>query len=146
MKGAPARGLTVGQVAARQSQTGVPITVTGRVSRLSAAPAFALHMADVAADPETGKVTILHCTAFVGWGLSEEYIWENGAIRNPTLLDYRMPIALNLPFIDCVILEVPAPATLANAIYAATGKRFNQLPMSPEAIWHGLKYLDGVKP
>lgn len=178
VKGAPSRSLTVAQVAAKQQQTGGPITVTGTVSGLAGAPAFALHIADVKVDPETGKVTVLRYTAFqdvgkaihpiyvegqmqggvaqgVGWGLTEEYAWENGSMRNPTMLDYRMPVSLDVPYIDCVILEVPSPghpygvrgvgeapivpppAALANAISMATGQRFSQLPMSPEVIWRG---------
>ena len=33
---------------------------------------------------------------------------------------------------------VPPPAAIANAIYAATGKRFTELPMSPHKVWKGM--------
>jgi xanthine dehydrogenase molybdenum-binding subunit len=33
---------------------------------------------------------------------------------------------------------VPPPATIANAIHAATGARMTQLPMSPPALWKAL--------
>lgn len=153
----------------------------GSNGRLKIAPAFSLHIADVEVDPETGKVRILRYTAFqdvgravnptlvegqmqggaaqgIGWALTEEYIFdEKGVLRNPSLLDYRIPVALDLPLIDCEIVEVPAsdgpfgvrgvgeapivpPAgALANAIYRATGVRFYRLPMSPERIFWALQ-------
>ena len=128
-------------------------------------PAFATHIVDVAVDQETGKVSILRYTAVqdvgtaihpsyvegqmqggvvqgIGWALNEEYIYdEQGHLLNATLLDYRMPTALDLPMIDTVLVEVPNPghpygvrgvgevpivppaAAVADAIYHATGRR-----------------------
>jgi CO/xanthine dehydrogenase Mo-binding subunit len=82
---------------------------------------------------------------------------QEGHLRNASLLDYRLPTALDLPMIDTVIVEVPNPghpfgvrgvgevpivapaAAIANAIYQAVGVRMRQLPMTPdrilEAIW-----------
>ncbi|MSQ22627.1 MAG: xanthine dehydrogenase family protein molybdopterin-binding subunit, partial [Dehalococcoidia bacterium] len=92
-----------------------------------------------------------------GWALSEYYHYDKGALRNPTFLDYRMPTALDLPMIDCEIIEVPASdgpygvrgvgevpivppgGALANAIYRATGARLYNLPMTPEAIFSAMK-------
>jgi CO/xanthine dehydrogenase Mo-binding subunit len=94
----------------------------------------------------------------IGWALSEEYVYDDkGYLRNPPLLDYRMPTALDVPNIECVILEtpnpshpygvrgcgevpiVPPPAAIADAIKNAIGVRMTQLPMKPgavlEAIW-----------
>jgi CO/xanthine dehydrogenase Mo-binding subunit len=127
-------------------------------------------------DPETGKVTILRFTVVqdagkaihpsyvegqmqggavqgIGWALNEEYYMsEAGQMMNSSLLDYRMPISLDLPMIDTVIVEVPnpghpfgvrgvgevsivpPPAALANAIYRAVGVRMTSLPMSPAAL------------
>jgi CO/xanthine dehydrogenase Mo-binding subunit len=73
-------------------------------------------------------------------------------MRNSSLLDYRMPTALDLPMIDTVLVEVPNPghpygvrgvgevpivpplAAVANAIYHATGARMRKLPASPRTI------------
>lgn len=94
----------------------------------------------------------------IGWALNEEYYMnEEGGMANSSLLDYRMPISLDLPMIETEIVEVPnpghpfgvrgvgeaniipPPAALANAIYRAVGVRLNHLPMNPpaimEAIW-----------
>ena len=64
-----------------------------------------------------------------------------GRLRNASLLNYRLPTALNVPPIDCVILETPVPgvpygvrgisevpivppaAAIANAIFRAIGVR-----------------------
>ena len=139
-------------------------------------PAFATHIVDVEVDPETGKVEVLRYTAVqdagkaiypmyvesqiqggvaqgVGWALNEEYLYdEDGRLLNASWLDYRMPVALDLPMIDTVVVEVPnpghpygvrgvgevpivpPPAALANAIYRAVGVRMNVLPMSPGRV------------
>jgi xanthine dehydrogenase molybdenum-binding subunit len=93
----------------------------------------------------------------IGWALNEEYWFDDqNRMRNASFLDYRMPTSLDVPMIDTIIVEVPnpshpfgvrgvgetpivpPPATIANAIHAATGKRFTELPMSPPKVWKGL--------
>ncbi len=160
-----------------------PIVGYGSVNRIPNAPAFACHIADVEVDPETGKVKLLRYTAFqdvgkainptqvegqmqggasqgIGWGLFEYYHYKNGILMNPSLLDYRMPTALDLPMIDTVIVEVPAsagpygargvgevpivppPGAIANAIYRAVGVRMKNLPMTPEAVFWAIREKD----
>jgi CO/xanthine dehydrogenase Mo-binding subunit len=82
----------------------------------------------------------------------EEYVFQNGIMQNPNLLDYRIPTAADLPFIDTMLIEVgsgiepfgaravgeppmiPTLAAVANAIHSATGVRLKELPMTPEAV------------
>ena len=46
----------------------------------------------------------------IGWALNEEYIYDDdGKMENAGFLDYRMPVASDLPMIDTVIVEVPNP-------------------------------------
>ena len=46
----------------------------------------------------------------IGWALNEEYIYgTDGRLQNPGFLDYRMPVASDVPMIDTVIVEVPNP-------------------------------------
>ena len=155
-------------------------SVSETFSDTAIAPNAAAHVVDVEVDPETGKVDVLRYTAFqdigtavnpvqvegqmqggaaqgIGWALSEEYQFDDdGAMSNPTLLDYRLPTAADLPFIDANIIEVPSPdhplgiravgqvpivppaAALANAIYRATGVRLSRLPMNPERVYWAL--------
>ena len=164
------------ELAAELPNTGGGIVGRADVSKTSHGPAFATHIVDVEVDPETGKVEILRYTAIqdagtaihpsyvegqmqggasqgIGMALNEEYIWdEKGRMVNSSLLDYRMPTALDLPMIDTIIVEVPNPGhpygvrgvgevpivppapALHAAIYDAIGERMRMLPMSPTRI------------
>ena len=98
----------------------------------------------------------------VGMALTEEYFYDkHGVMLNSSLLDYRMPTALDLPMIETHIVEVPNPGhpygvrgvgevpivppapAIANAIADALGVRLNMLPMSPRAILEELLPEDG---
>ena len=98
----------------------------------------------------------------IGWALNEEYYFnDDGQMVNSSFLDYRMPISLDLPMIDTVIVEVANPghpygvrgvgevpivppmAAIANAIHDATGVRLERLPMSPGAILEALWEKNG---
>ena len=168
-------------LARRLNSTGGPIVGRATVNPGGVGNAFGLHIVDVEVDPETGKVDILRYTALqdagkaihpsyvegqiqggavqgIGWALNEEYFFNNqGQMMNNSFLDYRMPISLDLPMIDTVIVEVPNPGhpygvrgtgevplvppmgAIANAIYDAVGIRMTRLPMTPgsilEALW-----------
>jgi len=46
----------------------------------------------------------------IGWALNEEYIHDDkGVMENPGFLDYRIPVASDLPMIETIIVEVPNP-------------------------------------
>lgn len=153
-----------------------PVTASASVHPQNYGPGFGVHIVDVEVDVETGKVEILRYTAAqdvgkaihpsyvegqlqggvaqgVGWALNEEYVYDDkGRLVNASLLDYRMPTALDLPMIDTALVEVfnpghpygvrgvgetpivPPAAAVANAIYQATGVRMTELPMSPARI------------
>src|SRR3981189_3465458 len=138
-----------------------------------AGPGFTTHICDVEVDRETGAVKILRYTAIqdvgraihpsyvegqmqggvaqgVGWALNEEYVYDkDGRLENPGFLDYRVPVASDMPMIDTIMIEVPNPrhpfgargvgevpivppmAAVANAIADATGIRMRDLPMPP---------------
>ena len=90
----------------------------------------------------------------IGWALYEGYKYdERGHMGNRSYLDYKIPTSLDLPMIDTVLIEdvpnpahpygvrgvgetpiVPPPATLANAVYRATGARVRNLPLSADRI------------
>lgn len=168
--------MTLPEIARMATKTGGPIGGISRLNAQGAAPSFATHVCDVEVDPDTGKVTILRYTAVqdagkaihpsyvegqfqggvaqgIGWALNEEYIYDSkGRMENAGFLDYRMPVASDLPMLDTIIVEVPNPnhpygvrgigetpiippmATIANALYDATGIRFTDLPMSPPKV------------
>ena len=46
----------------------------------------------------------------IGWALNEEYIYDaDGRLENAGFLDYRIPVASDLPMIEPVMVEVPNP-------------------------------------
>ena len=46
----------------------------------------------------------------IGWALNEEYIYnDKGLLDNAGFLDYRCPVASDLPMIDTIMVEVPNP-------------------------------------
>jgi xanthine dehydrogenase molybdenum-binding subunit len=168
--------LTIKEVAAKLGKTGGPISGSGTVNLGTVGPSFAAACIDVEVDPDTGKVQILRATVAqdvgkalhpsyvegqmqggtaqgIGWALNEEYYYDSrGSLRNIGLLDYRMPTCLDLPMIETLIVEVPAPghpigsrgvgevsiipppAAVANAIAHAIGSRLTELPMSPPRV------------
>ena len=124
--------MTFDQLARRLNGTGGPIVGHGAANPAGVGNAFAINVADVEVDPDTGKVELLRFTAIqdcgkaihpsyvegqiqgggqgIGWALNEEYFFnDSGEMLNSSFLDYRMPTALDLPMIDTVIVEVPNP-------------------------------------
>jgi CO/xanthine dehydrogenase Mo-binding subunit len=157
--------LTDGAVIGRGVSTKLPLGVE-----------IGAHVCDVEVDTDTGLVTVLRYTAFqdvglalnptavegqiegsvvqgLGWALLEGFDYApDGRLRNASLLDYRMPTALDVPRIDTVIIETPVPqvpygvrgvgevpivppaAAVANAIARAIGVRVCRMPMTPERV------------
>jgi len=173
--------LTVADIARKMGATGGPISGQAQLNARGAGPGFATHLCDVEVDPETGRVDVIRYTAVqdagraihpgyvegqmqggaaqgVGWALHEEYVFdERGVLENPGFLDYRMPVASDLPMIDTVVVEVPNPnhpygvrgvgetpivpplAAVANAVARATGVRMDALPISPPRLLAALE-------
>src|SRR5262249_21004284 len=89
----------------------------------------------------------------IGWALNEEYIYDSkGRMENAGFLDYRIPVASDLPMIEPVVVEVPNPghpygakgvavynlgppgAASPSAIGRAPGRGPPVLPMSPARV------------
>ena len=89
----------------------------------------------------------------IGWALNEEYIYDQkGVMENAGFLDYRVPVASDMPMIECQIVEVPNPshpygvrgvgetpivaplAATSNAVRDVLGYRINDLPLSPPRV------------
>lgn len=93
----------------------------------------------------------------LGQALSEEIVYRDGRVLNANLTDYKMPTSLDVPPIESILVECPSaagpygakgvgeppciepPATVANAIAAATGRWVMSLPITAEKILLGLK-------
>ena len=125
--------LSFGELAGKLMATGGPVICSATNDNNAVGPIFGANIIDVEVDPETGKVQVLRCTAFldagralhpsyvegqvqgatvqgIGWALHEEYyLGADGTMLNASLLDYRMPTTLDVPPIDTVLVEVPNP-------------------------------------
>src|SRR5450759_1590172 len=157
--------LSLREIAAKRAQICGPFVASAAVNPSAVAPGFASQFCDVEVDPETGKVKILRFVAAqdvgraihpsyvegqiqggvvqgIGWALNEEYIYDQaGRLTNAGFLDYRIPVASDLPMIEAILVEVPNPnhpfgvkgaaevnivppaAAIANAISHAIGRR-----------------------
>ncbi len=151
----------------------------------SPAYSFTAHVAEVEVDPDTGVVHVksiwvahdcgralnpilvegqMEGSAYMGFGeaLMEQQIYKDadhgraGLHDAPSLLDYRIPTALDTPELESLIVESidpegpygakeagegplhPSIPAIANAIYDAVGVRMTRLPFSAPSVWRGL--------
>ena len=174
--------LSLADIAGNAAKTGGPLQGRASINAQGAGASFAVNITDMAVDRETGKVDVLSFTAIqdagtaihpayvegqmqggaaqgLGWALNEEYIFNaEGIMENAGFLDYRIPVASDLPMIDTQIIEVPNPshpygvrgvgetpivaplATASNAVSRALGQRVCDLPLSPPRL---LNAIDG---
>ncbi len=173
--------LSIAEIASEMGSTGGPISGHFESSPDGFGGSFGTHIVDLEVDPETGRSTILRYLVVqdagkaihpayvegqfqggavqgIGWALNEEYVYgEDGRLQNPIFLDYRVPVASDLPMIDTVIVEVPNPGhpygvrgvgetgitpplpAVANAVRAAIGVRMTQLPLTPPRVLAAIK-------
>ncbi len=148
---------------------------------------YGAQCAEVEVDCETGEVTILKLYIVhdcgkainplliegqlygavamgVGYAMFEEIVHSNdGRVLNPSFRDYIIPTAVDVPPIECKVVEVEDPAgpfgakgiaepallptapAIVNAIYDATGVLISELPVTPEKVLAGLKRMDRVE-
>ena len=173
--------LTIAEICAGADRTGGHISGRGNINARGAGPSFAVHIADIEVDPETGKSTVVRYTASqdagkaihpsyvegqfqggaaqgIGWALNEEYIYnKDGILENPGFLDYRVPLASDLPMIDTIIVEVPNSfhpfgvrgvgetgiipplAAVATALGEAAGIKVTELPLNPPRVYKAIQ-------
>lgn len=150
---------------------------------------FAAHFVEVRVDTETGYITVeqvipvheigkvIHPVAAagqieggiqqgIGHTLYEDYQIDmrTGRSLNANFVDYKMPLAMDMPPIKTVIIEnAPDPGgpfgakgvgedpivaigpAIANAVYDATGVRFRHYPIKPEQVLAALAQLDNAR-
>ena len=179
VKGSPDKSIPFRRLAGITTGFGAlyaPIIGRGAITARKQAPGFTAQVAEVEVDPDTGEVTLLRwdiaqdagfavnplsvagqmqggATQGIGIGLWEEMMYDDqGRLLNPSLLDYRMPTAMDVPNIETHIVEVPSEdgpygargvgepsiipgaAAIANAIEDAVGARVTEAPATPERI------------
>lgn len=95
----------------------------------------------------------------IGWALFEEMIIdaESGIVRNPNLLDYKMPTMPDIPALESAFVEtlepqsayghkslgeppiIPVAAAIRNAVRMATGVAINTLPLTPKRLFESFQ-------
>ncbi|MFW6135456.1 MAG: xanthine dehydrogenase family protein molybdopterin-binding subunit [Chloroflexota bacterium] len=140
---------------------------------------FSAHAVEVAVDIETGEITLLKSVGChdvgrainptavegqiqggsaqgIGWALMEEVQVDEGVTQTPSLSEYLIPTAKDLPKTQAIILEsgtgvgpfgakgigepslTPAAPAVANAVADAIGVRIPDLPITPEKVLEAL--------
>ncbi|MEC9308329.1 MAG: xanthine dehydrogenase family protein molybdopterin-binding subunit [Chloroflexota bacterium] len=179
----PAQSLDIGQIARLSlSSRGGPIIGTASLSNMPYTPVFSTHAAEVLVDKETGQVKVTRyiqaqdvgvainpmsvegqldggAVQGIGRALTEDMLFdmETGSVKNPSFATYLMPLAIDMPDVEDILIRVPAedgpfgaravaeppgfgpPAAIANAIYDAIGIRINELPLSPERVLQAIR-------
>jgi 4-hydroxybenzoyl-CoA reductase subunit alpha len=137
---------------------------------------FGTTIAEVEVDPETGKVKVLQVVAAqdVGFALNplvlegqfegavamggqggmltEYHFWHDGRVMNPTQLEYKVPLAVDMPPIHPIVVEsldpngpygakeagmsiaMSAAQAYSAAISNAVGVYFKEFPITPDRI------------
>jgi 4-hydroxybenzoyl-CoA reductase subunit alpha len=155
-------------------------THKGAAAGLSPSYSFQAYVSQVRVDPETGfvrpvKVWAAHdcgralnplavemqiegCLHMgMGQALMESFGYNRTSVHNPSLLDYKIPSALEMPPVEVIIVEsndpegpfgakeagegplLPILPSLANAVYDAVGVRMYQLPMTPDRVLEAIE-------
>jgi len=96
----------------------------------------------------------------MGQTLTEECIMEDGLVMNPSLLDYKLPRAFEVPEIEHIIVETKDPygpfgakevgqgpiqctsQAIANAVSNAIGYPIKELPITPERVLRAIRERD----
>jgi len=179
------KSLSLKELAGKATKMGGAIAGHSEINAGGAGAAFSAQIVDVEVDPETGFVSPKRYTVVqdvgraispdyvegqiqggavqgIGWALNEEYFYDDqGRLQNTGFLDYRMPVASDVPMIDAVLIEVPnpnhpygvrgvgepplvpAPAAVANAVENAIGKSMSDLPLSPPKVLKAIEQTQG---
>lgn len=142
---------------------------------------FGTTIAEVEVDPETGKVKVLEVVAAqdVGFALNpmviegqfegsvamggqggmltEYHFWDKGRVMNPTQLEYKVPLAVDMPKIHTIIVEsmdpkgpygakeagmsiaMSAAQAYSAAVCNAIGVYLKDYPLTPDKILKAIR-------
>ncbi|GBE25876.1 4-hydroxybenzoyl-CoA reductase subunit alpha [bacterium BMS3Bbin02] len=100
----------------------------------------------------------------LGEALYEEHTFRGGLHRGPSLLDYKIPTALDMPPVETFLVEsddpegplgakevgqgplLPVIPAVANAIHDALGVRIDEVPITPQKIVAALRNVSRGRP
>ncbi len=168
------------------TQTAIGGKFKGATAGLAPAYSMSAYVAEVGVDVDTGwwrarKVWAAHdCgkalnplavegqiegSIHMGLGqvCSEAIEYHFGNMRNPNLLDYKIPTSLEMPEVEVIIVEsndaegpfgakeagegplLPILPAVVNAVYDAVGARLYDLPLTPDKVWSALQRAGGAR-
>ncbi len=99
----------------------------------------------------------------LGQALMEQLEFRHGRMLNPNLIDYRILSPMEMPDVECILVETidpegpygakecgegalaPVIPAVANAIYDAVGVRLNKLPMTPDKVLEAIERQAGAR-
>lgn len=137
---------------------GVEVEVDRETGHVRILKLYAAHDAGKVINPAACEEQIRGgATLGIGFALYENLVFKDGLILNPSLINYKIPSALEIPEIEPILVEcahpegpygakgigettnVPAPPAIANAIFNAVGVRIKDLPITPDKMLDALK-------
>jgi len=148
--------------------------------------AFASQVAEVEVDTYTGKVNVINMyvsqdvgrvlnpmglqgqiegglATGLGYALTEEMIYEDGYLTNPSFHEYKLLTAMDMPEVHFYPIEtmdeagpygskgageaplIPTAAAIANAVSNALGVEFLSVPLTPEKVLKALSEKNNHK-
>jgi CO/xanthine dehydrogenase Mo-binding subunit len=99
----------------------------------------------------------------LGQVMSESLDYHFGNLRTANLLDYKIPTPLEMPEVECILVEsndaegpfgakeagegplLPILPAVVNAIYDAVGVRLYDLPLTPDKVWAAMQRNGGAR-
>ena len=142
---------------------------------------FGANVVEVEVDMETGEVSVTQATGFhdcgfpinlkavegqyegsiasggLGSTLMEEHLWKEGRMLNPDFLEYKMPLAVDMPEISANVIitddhkgpfgakeaglfgSMNSFQAIGNAIFDATGVWIKEFPITPDKVLKALE-------
>lgn len=157
-----------------------PTCASGMLLPAWPTPTYHLHIAEVEVDPVTGVVTVLRYLVAqevggiinpnsimgqvqggvaqgLGYALWERLEIDDGRYRQRSFETYGLPLAVDVPGVEAVIMThasdagpygakgvaeppvVPPAAAIANAVADAIGAPINRLPITPDTVLDALE-------
>ncbi|MCG3211942.1 MAG: putative xanthine dehydrogenase molybdenum-binding subunit XdhA [Anaerolineae bacterium] len=179
----PRQGMALAELVKGEGGQSPRTLIASATHEAEVAYSFAAHFAEVEVDTETGQIEVKQVVAVhevgrainpkgvegqieggiqqgIGHTLTEDLVVDprTGRALNASFVDYKMPLAMDMPRIKTIILEVSpdiggpfgakgvgedpimaiGPA-IANAVHDAIGVRFTELPITPEKVLRALR-------
>lgn len=155
--------------------------VSNPVGQQAGTFSFGANVVEVEVDLETGEVSVTNATGFhdcgfpinlkavegqyegsiasggLGSTLMEEHLWSQGRMLNPDFLEYKMPLAVDMPEISANVVITNDPKgpfgakeaglfgsmnsfqAIGNAVFDATGVWIKEFPITPDKVLRALE-------